>query len=101
MSAKEITNRLEEGSIHLGLTGDDLVQEKIENFENKVSKLVKLDFGKANLVVAVPNFWIDVYSMADLEEICNFMKLKWVAVRELEATIGNSPIFDMENMFKT
>jgi len=76
LSAKEITNRLEEGSIHLGLTGDDLVQEKVENFENKVSKLIKLDFGKANLVVAVPNFWIDVYSMADLEEICNLHRLK-------------------------
>ena len=38
LSAKEITNRLEEGSIHVGLTGDDLVQEKIFNYERKVSK---------------------------------------------------------------
>ena len=54
LSAKEITNRLDEGSIHVGLTGDDLVQEKISNYNQKVSKKLKLNFGKANLVVAIP-----------------------------------------------
>ena len=38
LSAKEITHRLDEGSIHVGLTGDDLVQEKISNYNQKVSK---------------------------------------------------------------
>ena len=60
LSAKEITNRLDEGSIHVGLTGDDLVQEKITNYNQKVSKKLKLNFGKANLVVAIPEIWIDV-----------------------------------------
>ena len=69
LSAKEITNRLDEGSIHVGLTGDDLVQEKITNYNQKVSKKLKLNFGKANLVVAIPEIWIDVITMADLEEI--------------------------------
>ena len=50
LSAKEITGRLDEGSIHLGLTCDDLVQEKIRNFDAKVDKLLQLDFGKADLV---------------------------------------------------
>ena len=66
LSAKEITGRLDEGSIHLGLTCDDLVQEKIRNFDARVDKLLQLDFGKADLVVAVPNLWIDVISMACL-----------------------------------
>ena len=76
LSAKEITGRLDEGSIHLGLTCDDLVQEKIRNFDAKVDKLLQLDFGKADLVVAIPNLWIDVISMADLEEVSNFQRMK-------------------------
>ena len=76
LSAKEITNRLEEGSIHIGLTGDDLVQEKIFNYESKVSKECQLNFGKANLVVAIPDLWIDVMTMADLEEVSNIHRVK-------------------------
>ena len=77
LSAKEITNRLDEGSIHVGLTGDDLVQEKISNYNQKVSKKLKLNFGKANLVVAIPEIWIDVMTMADLEEICHLHRTKF------------------------
>mgnify|MGYP001156695930 FL=1 len=77
LSAKEITNRLDEGSIHVGLTGDDLVQEKIANYNQKVSKKLKLNFGKANLVVAIPEIWIDVMTMADLEEICHSHRTKF------------------------
>ena len=69
LSAKEITNRLDEGSIHVGLTGDDLIQEKIFNFNSKITKDLELTFGKADLVVAVPDIWIDVMTMADLEEV--------------------------------
>ena len=58
LSAKEITNRLDEGSIHAGLTGDDLIQEKIFNFNSKITKDLELTFGKADLVVAVPDIWI-------------------------------------------
>ena len=76
LSAKEITNRLEEGSINIGLTGDDLVQEKIYNYEKKVSKECKLSFGNANLVVAIPDLWIDVMTMADLEEVSNIHRGK-------------------------
>ena len=71
LSAKEITNRLDEGSINAGLTGDDLIQEKIFNFNSKIIKDLELAFGKANLVVAVPDIWIDVMTMADLEEVSN------------------------------
>ena len=77
LSAKEITNRLDEGSIHVGLTGDDLVQEKIINYHNKISKKLKLNFGNAKLVVAIPDLWIDVMTMADLEEICHSHRTKF------------------------
>ena len=77
LSAKEITNRLDEGSIHVGLTGDDLVQEKIINYRNKISKKLKLNFGNAKLVVAIPDLWIDVMTMADLEEICHSHRIKF------------------------
>jgi len=77
LSAKEITNRLDEGSIHVGLTGDDLVQEKIINYRNKISKKLKLNFGNAKLVVAIPDLWIDVMTMADLEEICHSHRTKF------------------------
>ena len=77
LGAKEITNRLDEGSIHVGLTGDDLVQEKIINYRNKISKKLKLNFGNAKLVVAIPDLWIDVMTMADLEEICHSHRTKF------------------------
>ena len=77
LSAKEITNRLDEGSIHVGLTGDDLIQEKIFNFNSKITKDLELDFGKADLVVAVPDIWIDVMTMADLEEVSNHHRDKY------------------------
>ena len=77
LSAKEITNRLDEGSIHVGLTGDDLIQEKIFNFNSKITKDLELYFGKADLVVAVPDIWIDVMTMADLEEVSNHHRDKY------------------------
>jgi ATP phosphoribosyltransferase len=69
MGAKEIVTQLDEGNVHLGITGDDLVQEKILDSEEKVTSELTLDFGKADLVVAVPKIWLDVTTMADLDEI--------------------------------
>ena len=69
MGAKEIVTQLDEGNIHLGITGDDLVQEYMFDYITKVSNELILDFGKADLVVAVPKIWLDVTTMADLDEI--------------------------------
>ena len=55
-----------------------MVQEKIFNYEKKVSKECRLNFGKANLVVAIPDLWIDVMTMADLEEISNIHRGKFL-----------------------
>ena len=75
MGAKEIVTQLDEGNIHLGITGDDLVQEKILDSEAKVTTELTLDFGKADLVVAVPKIWLDVTTMADLDEISHVKRM--------------------------
>ena len=75
MGAKEIVTQLDEGNIHLGITGDDLVQEYIFDYDSKVSSELTLNFGKANLVVAVPKIWLDVTTMADLDEISHIKRM--------------------------
>ena len=75
MGAKEIVTQLDEGNIHLGITGDDLVQEKILDSEEKVTSELTLNFGKADLVVAVPKIWLDVTTMADLDEISHVKRM--------------------------
>lgn len=69
LSAAEIAQNLREGKIDFGITGADLLWEKSAPQENLVSILAPLDFGFANVVVAVPECWLDVTSMADLDEV--------------------------------
>jgi ATP phosphoribosyltransferase len=68
VSASEIAQFLKQGKAHLGITGEDLVREAIADCEQRVSFLKRCGFGRADVVVAVPIAWIDVSSMADLEE---------------------------------
>jgi ATP phosphoribosyltransferase len=68
LSAGEIARHLQAGRIHLGVTGEDLVYEQIPDTASRVRMLLKLGFGFADVVVAVPNCWLDVETMADLEE---------------------------------
>lgn len=69
LSASEITSRLARGEAHLGVTGEDLVREEIADAESRVELLAPLGFGSANVVVAVPQAWIDVRAMADLADV--------------------------------
>ena len=69
LHAKEIIQRLGDGTLDLGISGLDLLSESEKNLQDKISIKQKLDFGGANLVVAVPNDWIDVQTIADLEEV--------------------------------
>ena len=68
VSASEIARALRTGEAHMGVTGEDLVRETIPQAEDAVDLLMKLGFGHADVVVAVPEFWIDVATIADLEE---------------------------------
>ena len=76
LHAKEIIQRLEDGTLDLGISGLDLLNESEKNLREKISIIKKLDFGNANLVVAVPDDWIDVQTIADLEEVSFDMRSK-------------------------
>jgi len=76
LSASEIAGLLAQGSVHLGITGEDLVREMIPRADDKVVLLDGLGFGYANVVVAVPQAWIDVRSMADLDDVATAFRLR-------------------------
>lgn len=69
LSASEIAQKLRDGTIDLGVTGQDLLQEKIPPDDPEVELALRLGFGPADVVVAVPESWLDVATMADLDEI--------------------------------
>ena len=69
LHAKEIIQRLGDGTLDIGISGLDLLNESEKNLQDKISIKKNLDFGNANLVVAVPGDWIDVQTVADLEEV--------------------------------
>src|SRR3954462_8026337 len=76
LSASEITQLLAQGAVHFGVTGEDLVREMIPDADSKVVLIEGLGFGHANVVVAVPQAWIDVHSMADLDDVATAFRLK-------------------------
>ena len=69
LHAKEIIQRLGDGTLDIGISGLDLFKESENNLQDKINIKQKLNFGEANLVVAVPDDWIDVQTVADLEEV--------------------------------
>jgi ATP phosphoribosyltransferase len=69
LSASEITSQLAAGAVHMGVTGEDLVREMIEDADRRVVLIEPLGFGYANVVVAVPQAWIDVRTMADIDDV--------------------------------
>ncbi|HZW54298.1 MAG TPA: ATP phosphoribosyltransferase, partial [Candidatus Elarobacter sp.] len=76
LSASEITTQLAQGAVHLGITGEDLVREMIPNAPERVVMIEKLGFGQADMVVAVPQAWIDVRTMADLDDVATAFRLR-------------------------
>lgn len=71
LSAADIADALDAGDVHLGVTGEDLLRERGEDMDARVLLLRPLGFGRADLVTAVPKSWLDVESMADLEEVAH------------------------------
>jgi ATP phosphoribosyltransferase len=71
LSASEIARELASGGAHFGITGEDLIRESIPDADVKLDMLTPLGFGHANVVVAVPQAWIDVRTMADLEDVAS------------------------------
>jgi ATP phosphoribosyltransferase len=69
LSAGEIPRELAAGRIHLGVTGSDLVREKLGLWEEKVRECAPMGFGHADLVIAVPRIWVDVTTLDDLDAV--------------------------------
>lgn len=76
LSAAEIPRALAQGRLHLGVTGEDLVREHIPDRERRIALAAPLGFGQADLVVAVPAFWVDVETMADLDEVAEAFRAR-------------------------
>jgi len=69
LSSGEIPRQLAAGVIHLGITGADLIGEKLGPKKSQLDVLADLGFGRADLVIAVPNAWVDVSSLHDLDSV--------------------------------
>ncbi|KQP16830.1 ATP phosphoribosyltransferase [Methylobacterium sp. Leaf93] len=76
LSASEIANQLASGSAHLGVTGEDLIRESLPDARGQVELLTPLGFGQATVVVAVPQAWIDVRAMTDLDEVAAELRIR-------------------------
>ncbi|MEC5291066.1 ATP phosphoribosyltransferase [Aurantimonas sp. C2-6-R+9] len=69
LSASEIARELRDGAIDFGITGEDLVRETIAEPDGAVEIVARLGFGHADVVVAVPDAWVDVETMEDLSDV--------------------------------
>ncbi len=69
LSASEIARELRDGAVHLGVTGEDLLRETAPDFSETIEIVARLGFGHADVVVAVPDSWVDVTTMEDLNDV--------------------------------
>ncbi len=69
LSASEISREIGNGSIDFGVTGEDLIREGLSEADARVEFCARLGFGHADVVVAVPEIWLDVDTMADLGDV--------------------------------
>ncbi|MEM9474497.1 MAG: ATP phosphoribosyltransferase [Pseudomonadota bacterium] len=69
LSAGEIPRELGAGRIHLGVTGTDVVRDRLPVWEDQVAEIAALGFGHADLLIAVPRFWSDVDTLHDLDAV--------------------------------
>jgi ATP phosphoribosyltransferase len=69
LSASEIAREVGEGRVDLGVTGEDLLRETFSDWELRTETVARLGFGRADVVVAVPDVWLDVETMADLDDV--------------------------------
>ncbi len=69
LSASEISREIGNGTVDFGVTGEDLVREGLADADARVEICARLGFGRADVVVAVPDIWLDVETMADLGDV--------------------------------
>ena len=76
LHARECIEQLSLGNIDIGFSGYDLFMESEINVQNKILINKRYDYGKANLVLAIPDLWIDVQTLLDLDEVADEFKKK-------------------------
>lgn len=76
LSAGEIPRELSAGRIHLGVTGEDLIKERLADHDSQVRMASPMGFGHADLIVAVPAFWVDVETLHDLDEVAHLFRIR-------------------------
>ena len=76
LHARECIEQLSLGNIDIGFSGYDLFKESEVNIQNKILIDKKYNFGNANLVLAIPDLWIDVQTLLDLDEVADEFKNK-------------------------
>ena len=76
LHARECIEQLSLGNIDIGFSGYDLFKESEINAQNKILINKRYDYGKANLVLAIPDLWIDVQTLLDLDEVADEFKKK-------------------------
>ena len=77
LAASDIPLEIKKGNIDIGITGRDLIFEKILDWRKCILEFKQLDFGEADLVIGVPQFWIDVNHLDDLDEVAYFFRKKY------------------------
>ena len=77
LAASDLPLEIKKGNLDIGITGRDLVFEKILDWQKWVVELQQLGFGNADLVIGVPQFWIDVNHLDDLDEVAFFFRKKY------------------------
>ena len=77
LAASDLPLEIKKGNLDIGITGRDLVFEKILDWQKWVVELQQLGFGNADLVIGVPQFWIDVDHLDDLDEVAYFFRNKY------------------------
>ena len=93
LSASEIAKLLGTGEVHIGVTGEDLIREAMPEPEARVHFITPLGFGRADVVVAVPQAWIDVNTVADLDDVASDYRARYgrwlrVATKYINITRG-------------
>ena len=77
LAASDLPLEIKKGNLDIGITGRDLVFEKILDWQKWIIELQQLGFGNADLVIGVPQFWIDVNHLDDLDEVAYFFRKKY------------------------
>ena len=89
LHAREIIEQISLGNIDVGFSGYDLFKENEVNIQNKILINKKYNYGNANLVLAIPDLWIDVQTLLDLDEVADEFKKKKKRLLRVETKYPN------------